>query len=485
VLNEAACHHLTTHGDIGICCVHGREEYTDSFGKQWCKRKHGGVHHLPLLSPASEAIQDDKKPASAPAVLDEWHSAAARLLSHVAPGRLTLSLVCDIDPQHPQAVEVANSVLAPIRLLPRSYLKECDIRLAKTTDRRLQQLAQDAGSHACGIPTPSATPAPSATTSLTTLPRELRIKILEYTDLVTPSREVTWSRQDRAYVIVPYYVDKFFQCWIDRTWDGGPPSNGCFCRRRHAAFSLACKCWAPPGPELFLVCRALYEDAQFVFFSRNRFIVHDHKPCPPWVLPLLERREEEPDGPVPTYPYPNERFAVSEFLREVVPTPSLSHLRFLELVFPPYRPGSWPETQHPAMQDWWAAVDWLRDKVNPSGLTLRLMVADLGNSSPETYFRTISAEEGGTVMAAYMDLLQPLTRLASDGLARFYAYFPYPWELTEESKTRRINEIGWLQGEEEALKEQAERYVMGHRYESLYKDGREEPRLSSWHYIYY
>lgn len=491
ILNEAACHQLTIRGYAYICCLHGRED-DDHSSLSRCGQKHGGLHQLPLLSPPASAGNDDDKLAAAYALLREWHSAAAHLFSHwIAPRRLVLSLVCDIDPHHPRAMDIANSVVAPIRRLPPSYLKECHIRLAKTPDPRLQQLAYDTVSYACGIPTPSLKLPSSAAITLTALPRELRIRILEYTDLVTPKRQVAWSRQDCAYVACYFradpddppeerYSNQFSECWRART-------NGCFCRRRHAAFSPACKCWAPPGPALFLICRALYEDAQFVFFSSNRFIVHDYKLCPPWVLPLLELRWED-NGPVPTYPYPNKRFAASEFLRDVVPTRSLAYLRFLELVFPPYRPCSWPETQHPAMQDWWSTVDWLRDKINLPGLTIRLVVAAASSNVPRLYRHTITVEEGETVMTAYMDLLRPLTGLADRGLGRFYAHFPYPWELTEESRIRRLHDqdwADWVWVEREALKKRAEHYVMSHRYDSLYANGRKEPELSDWYVIYY
>ncbi|KAK4122289.1 hypothetical protein N657DRAFT_657140 [Parathielavia appendiculata] len=309
VLYQAACHQLTIYGDTNTCCLHGRPEYSDN-------------------------------PGPAQVILGEWHSAAVRSFSQIAPGRLRLSLVCNLDPQNSRT--------------------ECHIRLAKTADRQLQQLAEDVGLHACGIHTPSLKPPASrATTTLATLPPELRIRFLEYTDL--------------------------------------PPSNGYCCRRHHAAFSLACNCWTPPGPTLFLLCRTLYEDAQV--------------PCPPWTLPLLEQCDEDHDDELlPTYGYPNERFAASESLSDVVPAPCLSYLRFFELVFPPYRPRSWLETQHPAMQDWRATVDWLRDRINLSELTLRFMVADLpGSGRPEAYLRSIAVEEGGTAMTAYMDLLQPLT----------------------------------------------------------------------------
>jgi hypothetical protein len=342
-------------------------------------------------------------------------------------------------------------------------------------------------------------PPASTSTTLATLPRELRVRILEYTDLVTPRRQVIWSRQDRAYVVChrrtedysppeERHSNQFSECWVDRTFEGGLQSNGCFCRRRHAAFSLACRCWAPPGPALFLVCRALSEDAQFVFFSNNRFIVHDYKPLPPWVLPLLEQDEGDRDGggPVPTYPYPYERFAVSDFLREVVPTPALAHLRFLELVFPPYRAVSWPTTQHHVMQDWRATVDWLRDKLSLPALTLRLIVADVPSDGPAPYYRPILAEEGKAVMAAFMNLLQPLKRLAADrGLARFYGHFPYPWKCTEESRIRSLNDRYWIWDEELSLKRRVERYVMGDRYDSLYADGKQEPEHSDWDVISY
>jgi hypothetical protein len=487
VFNEAACHHEGS----WACCLQGRKD--SGLGLYWCKLDHGGdVHQLPLLSEVSPGSHDDGLEL-AQAVLRDWQSAAAGLFSHVAPGHLALSLVCDIDPHHPQALDMANSIVAPISRLPQRHLKECHIRLAKTPDSRLKQLAQDTVSHVCGIATPSSMP-PSKATTLATLPREIRTRILEYTDLVTPSREVIWSRQDRAYMVLlrarnpasttaEHHSAKLFSCYQARTLAGEPPTSGCFCRRRHAAFSLTCNCWAPPGPGLFLVCRALYEDAQFVFFSMNRFILHDYKPCTPWALPLFEDCAD--NRVVPTYPYPHERFAACEFLREVVPPRALAYLRFLELVFPPYR--RWPEKQHPAMQDWRATIDWLRDKISPPGLTLRLVVADLSEASPPAYLqRTLTMEEAAAIMEAYTELLQPLTRLAQDdGLARFYAHFTCPSELSEGTRARDQNEPGWAWREKADVKKRAERYVMGTRYESLYADGKKEPEGSGWDDIYY
>ncbi len=304
------------------------------------------------------------------------------------------------------------------------------------------------------------------------------MRILKYTDLVTPRREVTWSRQDRAYFVFihefyangtpdHYDSDQFFSCSLGASLADGSPTHGCFCRCRHAAFSPACKCWAPPTP-LFLICRALYEDSLRVFFSSNRFIVHNFQPCPPWKLPVV-------DGP-----YPYTWFAASHFLREVVPPRALAHLRFLELVFPPYLPPSWPETQHPALQDWWTTITWLRGKINRPALTLRMVVVHVDGGAPPSYRRLIAVAEGDAMLKAYMDLLEPLVPLArEDGLARFYARLPFPWRWTEESGARPRDGQTWPHTRA-AVKERAEPYVMGGRYENLYVNGREEPRLGDW-----
>ncbi len=491
ILNETACHQLVLDDYARACCVRGREDAV-RWGFSRCPREHEGIHQLPLLSPGSASDGVDELEA-AHAILKEWRLAATRLFSHTTPGHLTLSVVCDIDPQHPQVIDVANSVLAPVHLLPPSHLREFNIRLAKTRDDRLQQLAQEAASHACGITTPSSRilttsmkPASSAGATLATLPRELRVRILEYTDLVTPRRQVMWSRQDHAYTIChsrfdpdnsasTAYSNQFFDCWRDKNYDG----NGCFCRRDHTAFSLACKCWTPPGPALFLVCRALREDAQFVFFSGNRFIVHDYTASPPWELPLFGQHQQE--GPAPTYPYPYERLAVSEFLRDVVPVESLAHLRFLELAFPLYRPQSWPGTSHPAIRDWQSTVDWLQDKISPQGLTVRLIVAE-PEGAPTWYYSIITMDEGGCIMSAYVDLLRSLKCLADCGLARFYAHLAFPWQHTEEARSLSdLERADFVWNEKEVMKKDSEELVMGSRYASLYVNDNEEPSLSDWY----
>jgi hypothetical protein len=89
-------------------------------------------------------------------------------------------------------------------------------------------------------------------------------------------------------------------------------------------------------------------------------------------------------------------------------------------------------------------------------------------------------------MNAYMDLLAPLVPLAAeDGLARFFAWLASPWQCTPESQARRRDGSSWSGEEEAVVKERAERFVMGARYESLYANGREEPPLGDWDFMFY
>ncbi len=264
---------------------------------------------------------------------------------------------------------------------------------------------------------------------------------------------------------------------------------GCFCRVQHAAFSSSCRCWAPPIP-LFLVCHALSEDARLAFFSLNRFVINDtlasrlpYDAFDIWKAIKMPTRRHFWDSPEyihaqPPRSYPADRFAASQFLREVVPASCLSYLRFLEIVFPPYNHACWPhDDEHPALQDWVSTIDWAKDKLNTPGLTLRLTMAGSLAWPPEhpDERKTVTQAQGDQVLAGYDRILRPLARLGSgeDGFARFYADFAWPWkwvrplydgdrELTHYEQLR-----AWAQSKEAVLNERAERFILGDRYERL------------------
>lgn len=503
VLNQTSCHHRRKGEWSGKCC--GGSENAQSF----CQSLHTSVHDVPLEASDSSAL----------AVLDEWHQAAAYLSSRIRPRHLQLSLVCDF---HQENVQWAKEAVATLRLLPE--LKDCNIRLCRRPNTELHQIAQDAALQACRRPPlecPS--PPPASSSRLLGLPREIRLRILEYTDLVTPRKEVMWDRLDRGFQypdtmcaagdrtgipcpLARHHGCQFFLCHDQLYMKGDVAvyenSLGCFCRLRHAAFSSTCRCWAPPTP-LFLTCRTLCEDARFVFFSLNRFVVSDslasHNPWHAFdVWDQIKRPEngnywesQEWRDAQPPSAYPADRFAASQFLREVVPADCLGYLRFLEIVFPPYNHACWPKDGHPALLDWAETIRWIKGKINAPALTIRLVMAGSLSWSPEHPDQRVELTEGqgGEVLAGYERIVKPLALLTGqDGIARFYADFAWPWKWTTWADEKRwATEYEawwkWMKSKEDELNESAERFVMGNRYGQLHS-GASAPEDSPWKVAY-
>jgi hypothetical protein len=328
------------------------------------------------------------------------------------------------------------------------------------------------------------------------LPREVRFRILEYTDLIAPWGEVSWSRQHRGYQVCrppcrfrrepecPPHIHngcRLTRCGPDH--DGADArSPGCFCRRRHAAFSASCNCWLPPT-DLFLICRVLCRDAQFVFFSGNRFVVHDFQATPPCELPPAQLESWEPD-PTDTGDYgleryyPYERFAASEFLRDVVPVHCLPDLRFLELVFPPYLAHGWPRDEHAPMQEWRDTTKWIRGKVNAPALRIRFVMAPLRSQIEAN--RTMTEDQGAEIGRGYIRVMHHLRRsVREDALAGFYVQAAWPWRWTQPTVRRSQLHGPWaLEGVERRLGEKCVRAVRGSN-PSL-APSKAEPTKSVW-----
>ncbi|KAL2024964.1 hypothetical protein VTK56DRAFT_3663 [Thermocarpiscus australiensis] len=501
VLNECSCHHPVDSRDYPpLCCCDDVEHEPEPNGiRARCAQYHRSTHRRPLLDPVSPGLDSTSSKLVAQALLTSWNDAAVHLSSHVRPGRLALSLVCDINHQHEYALEAGQLAVAPLALFP--PLKDCHVRLCKRWDRALQRLAESAVLQACPKPSPLRLAPARAPSALVNLPRELRLLILKYTDLVTPWKEVTWCRRyPRCYQVCrppcnpegrgppcqPYihHGCRLSQCLgVDFDPSGGPPPGpGCFCRRRHAAFSFTCNCWAPPT-SIFLVCHALYRDAQLVFFSRNRFIVHDVQAWPGWTLDYTVQKPRDPETASIKESYPYERLATSHFLREFVPANCLAYLRFLELVFPPYWPYSWPVDDHPAIVDWRDTVNWLRGKIDAPALTIRVVFADFLQNPAGSRSGT-TKDEGKQIVRGYMHVIRALEPLLKhDGLAALYVQAAFPWAWARDVLLRQLLEPDdwWTQElarQEQRLKELLER-IPG--CEAIVDSrNKPEPRRSAW-----
>lgn len=405
-------------------------------------------------------------------LLAEWERAVEYLSSRISPDVLDFSVVCDI---FDEDIDIAERVVSSLALLP--MLKNCHVRLSHVPNREMNRMARDAALRACGKFYPrdqapiSRLPASKTQSSLYSpllaLPLELRLHILEHTDLVTPWKEVKWHRTVPAFAasltkcnpipVAPLRCAVHHGCQFIDCWHTCPePSIGCFCHRKHSAFSSHCKCWEPPR-SFFLVCRTLYKEAQVVLFSQNRFVVHDSDPF----RPLKAAFDRPPD-----------RFTASIFLEEAVPQDCLGHLRSLEFVFPAYEHRVWPTEGRPDLLHWMKIITTVKEKLNLPALNIRLVMAGLGSGSGRNETesrRQLSNTDGQAILAAYDRIVGPLVQLGGkDGLAGFYADFEWPWSRTEWA-SRKDRE--WVKNEKRALNERAEMLVLGkdrfgHQYTS-------------------
>lgn len=474
IISEASCHPRKKGLHMGQCC-----DYVDPRldpPSSGCSAHELVTHDGPLQAndPFTETT------------LAEWQSTATLLSSRgVSLANLELSLVCDVRCDEPQIAQLAATPL--VSLAP---LKDCHVRLCREYNTEIQNIAENAV--LCGRSIPLQPPVVSNLSKigrnesrLLALPRELRFRILEYTDLITPWKEVTWDRLSGKYSAgrtechhldgpgMNYASADHHGCQFSTCWQNYPESSmGCFCRLRHSASSSKCRCWGSPLAS-FLVCRALYEDAQVVFFSGNRFVVHDFDSSSPWRTP----HSQPGDG------YPMQRFAISIFLRDVVPYNCLYLLRFVEMVFPPYPYYSWPRKGVLALEDWVNCCNnWFKHGLNAPALTLRLYMADANHLDPPEDRIEMTKEQGLEIAKAYTRIFNPLSELGKRGLANFYGHFVLPWTWTRATQRRIWKREGgqqWVSRKEAALEEQAERWILGGRYDALYAT-REEPPESLW-----
>ncbi|KAK4231556.1 hypothetical protein QBC38DRAFT_466053 [Podospora fimiseda] len=452
-----------------------------------CDQMHINFHKPPLRSSFT----------SHRVFFHEWQSVAAHLSRNLAPGQLALFIVCDVEPQDSEAVRLA---LSPFSLFP--TLKECHLRLSEQPVPHLQELAEKAVSRALGSP-PLPIPA-TTTTPFMTLPREIRLRILSYTDLVTPLKEISytghayiadqpnhasahiagrnWCPHHRARNVNcradHHHGCQFTKCWLK--YHNGDNLAGCFCNLKHTAVSSICKCWEPPT-YLFLVNKLLHHEAQHVFFSLNRFIIHENgypasssldSSSMTRLLPL------EIMQPTSTY----------FFLHKLTPT-NLYSLRFLEIAFPP------PPLCSFNLEAWKLTISQIKPFLNLDGLTIRVVIPGrlydkppplAGGGSNELsvlFSKAIETEQ------TYLDIIKPLSALGihhqtetgeEEGLSRFYANLHYPWTSCPGEKEGPVAKDGdaglvkwhkYMIKQEERMREQAERSVLGDEKYEIQRSG--------------
>jgi len=220
----------------------------------------------------SERLFSNAKRHDERTALKEWQLLCQLLVSHleIQSNFLKLFITCDV-----ADFEIAEEFMRPLLHLP--ILKECSVRLGSPFINQSQLLTKLARRIVDKVTNRSA----QCDFRYQDLPKELQLRILEYTELVTPFHLVWAFNTDVArYIESPYYENRTFHS--SRSIDSSccrkcsPEKEPCACWSGQAAFSTTCTCWKFPL-SLFLVNRDMRKDAEFIFYSKNHFVLQPRK----------------------------------------------------------------------------------------------------------------------------------------------------------------------------------------------------------------
>lgn len=244
------------------CCTPGQEcrieQQPDQYPSTcpYCHDRCRGGRDAPwLLSPNVTALE-------AREIVSPWNAVVDRLAQYIQSSTLRLSVICDTVNE-----TTARHVMEPLLALP--ALAACDIRLSQAPYTVQSAIARSMavqltgggdGGDGNGDTSDSGRKYADSFRFLD-LPIELQLRILGYSDLVSPSAIELGAACTR-----PYRLASCCQMCTDTL-------EACCCAVMHGAYSTSagsCTCWTMPTP-LFLVNHDFYEHSRSIFFSKNVF----------------------------------------------------------------------------------------------------------------------------------------------------------------------------------------------------------------------
>lgn len=345
------------------------------------------------------------------ALVASWQAVAKHILSHTRPRTLSLRLFCDTGDG-----DTTLAVLQPLRDFP-GVLRDCELQLHH------QQGNTSARAIAWDTSILAKAPDPHLWDRFFRffdLPIEIRRCILEYTDLVTPYKEVYWSASRGFRIATALIRCEHLNCDTHlhrgcRFLNCGPDysETGYICYRRRTGYSPHCQCWAAPRA-LFLANKSLYQEALQVLYSCNRVIV-----VPSEGLRSCLRPDDTAS-----------RLDASRFITRHMWPDVLHNLRTIEFVFPAIEPASFPVSGEPYYIDFCFAIEHLKAHADISKLAIVLSITSprsVTNGDRGSIHREITKPrtDKAIVLQTYAQLLQCLGTLRC--MRRFVVHLEWAW----------------------------------------------------------
>lgn len=303
------------------------------------------------------------------------------------------------------------------------------------------------------------------------LPPELRLMILEYSDLVSPL-DIQWRQSARE--TRPGEPKDPFDCHclarygLDTLLLRLEVTESCLCTAVENS-----SCLSPPWPwkdedirnypcktalhPLFLVSKQVRDDAIRVYYSRNRFVL-----CP-FGYPRANVLNSSCDGFLdwfrsPYYDQTPQRVSLSAYL-DLVPRTALHFITYLEWVLP-CMSSKYMSKESVGFAEYLATLDMMNAGMNTAILTLAV---HFGAGGP--FLHTYPEEDKKKVDFPFPRIVCPISRL--QGLKDFFVYLPF---------ARRHNYYG---RHRTACEQDLEQMVMGEGYDSD-KRGKPPIRYKQW-----
>ena len=182
-----------------------------------------------------------------------------KISEHIKPSQLSFALTAQS-----ANLDTAEILLQTIKFLPQ--LEKCALSIGALRNMQIRSSVQTVGAQMVGRPVAHTSPFP-----FERLPKELRLSILQETDLVPDTHRFSTNGT--------IWVERFdfgpLQGWARRNKCCSRCNDcleSCCCIWKPAAFSLTCIC-RPLPIALFTVNRQISYEAQEVFFSKNKFVL--------------------------------------------------------------------------------------------------------------------------------------------------------------------------------------------------------------------
>ena len=212
----------------------------------------------------------------APEVVTAWKDACSWLASSIQPNQLALSIICDAED-----LTLAEKITAPLAALP--ALRGCNLRFGPklvphANPASNYQQTSKANFALRDLVRRVSTQATQAFKleghfPFERLPREIRLKVLEYTHLSGQANFSPSHQKLRFKSGEMRYRDTHLSRQPTCCMGCNDHLDHCFCPHYRGSASTTCQCRRIPF-ELFYVSKQMHEEAEYLLFSQNTFRFH-------------------------------------------------------------------------------------------------------------------------------------------------------------------------------------------------------------------